>query len=64
MSTLGIENIEHTNGTNAMTINSDAVVSLPNIPYLIANTAVSKNVTPGGYTGTIIYDNVILLQLD
>ena len=59
MSTLAIENIEHTNGTNAMTINSDAVVSLPNIPYLIANTAASKNVAPGGYTGTIIYDNVI-----
>ena len=58
-STIGVQNIAHTNGTNAMTVNSDAVVSLPNIPYLIANTATAKNVTPHSYTGTIIYDTVI-----
>ena len=29
MSTLGIENIEHTNGTNAMTVASDGKVSFP-----------------------------------
>ena len=58
-SILKVDNLQNTSGTSAMSINSDAVVSLPNIPYLIANTATAKNVTQGGYTGTIIYDNVI-----
>ena len=36
MSTLGIENIEHTNGTSAIAINSDGVVAQPTKPVFQA----------------------------
>ncbi len=58
-SKLGVQNIAHTNGTNAMTVNSDAVVSLPNIPYLTARVDNNKNVSPSGTTGIVIWDTVL-----
>ena len=32
MSTLGIENIEHTNGTSAMTVDTSGRVNIPKVP--------------------------------
>ena len=32
MSTLGIENIEHTNGTSAMTVDTSGRIAMPKVP--------------------------------
>ena len=43
MSTLAIENIEHTNGTNAMTIGTDgSVTNLSGNSYFVNNITVSS----------------------
>ena len=62
MSTLGIENIEHTNGTSAMTIDTSGRVNIPKVPAFavrgygsIQNAATVNGVSVG--TGTdIIYN--------
>ena len=60
MSTLAIENIEHTNGTSAATINSTGTMTQPNIPFLICNCdGFSGNITPTSYSGLIPWQNVL-----
>ena len=62
MSTLGIENIEHTNGTSAMTVDTSGRIAMPKVPAFavrgfgsIQNAATVNGFTVG--TGTdIIYN--------
>ena len=57
MSTLAIENIEHTNGTNAMTVNDGGAVTFPSIPccYVRLTTSnVHDTSNPFTTTGTDI----------
>tara|TARA_Y100000114_G_C11581792_1_gene241425 strand:+ start:69 stop:584 length:516 start_codon:yes stop_codon:yes gene_type:complete len=61
MSTLSIENIQHTNGTSAATINSNGTMLQPNIPFVICNCSgyTGGNITPSGYSGLIPWKNII-----
>ena len=63
-SKLGVENIAHTNGTNAMTISSGGVATLPQIPccYVKLSTSNAQD-TINPYTTLntdIRFDNIIL----
>ena len=63
-SKLGVENIAHTNGTNAMTISSGGVATLPQIPccHVKLTTSNAQDAT-NPYTTTntdIRFDNIIL----
>jgi len=65
-SKLGVQNIAHTNGTNAMTIASGGVVTLPQIPccYVQLTTANAQD-TSNPYTVTntdIRFDKIVLNQ--
>jgi hypothetical protein len=55
MSTLAIENIEHTNGTSAITVNSSGVVKAPKIPML--KVGQSGNIALSGTSGKIPYNS-------
>jgi len=63
-SKLGVENIAHTNGTNAMTISSGGVASLPQIPccYVKLTTSNAQNSSNPyiTYNTDIRFDNIIL----
>jgi len=45
-STLGVENISHTNGTNAMTVSSGGVITFPNTPVGADGNPIAKTNTP------------------
>ena len=50
-SKLGVENIAHTNGTNAMTISSGGVATLPQIPCCYVKLTTSNATVSHGYNG-------------
>ena len=56
MSTLGIENIEHTNGTTAMTIDSTGRVLTPARPAFLAKKLGGSNVT----SGTVDFETIVI----
>ena len=57
MSTLGIENIEHTNGTTAMTIDSTGRVLTPARPAFLAKKLGGSNVSSGG---TVDFETIVI----
>ena len=52
MSTLGIENIEHTNGTSAMTVDTSGRVAMPKVPAFAVRGygSIQNNATINGLT--------------
>ena len=68
MSTLGIENIEHTNGTSALTIDTSGRINMPKVPAFavrgygsIQNAATVNGFTVGSGTDIIYnYDEVAI----
>ena len=63
-SKLGVENIAHTNGTNAMIISSGGVATLPQIPCCYVKLTTSNAQNPSNpyitYNTDIRFDNIIL----
>tara|TARA_R100001460_G_scaffold101918_1_gene146096 strand:- start:4 stop:507 length:504 start_codon:yes stop_codon:yes gene_type:complete len=63
-SKLGVENIAHTNGTNAMTISSGGVATLPQIPCCYVKLTTSNAQDSSNpyitYNTDIRFDNIIL----
>ena len=69
MSTLGIENIEHTNGTSAMTVDTSGRVTIPKVPAFavrgfgsLQNAATVNGFTVG--TGTDIIYNYTSIDIN
>ena len=68
MSTLGIENIEHTNGTSALTVDTSGRINMPKVPAFavrgygsIQNAATVNGFTVGSGTDIIYnYDEVAI----
>ena len=59
-SVLKVNELQHTGGTAAMTIDGSGRVALPQNPYLMCNcSGYSGNVTPQSFTGKIPLQNVI-----
>ena len=63
MSTLGIENIEHTNGTSAMTVDTSGRIAMPKVPAFavrgfgnIQNAATVNGVSVAGSGTDIMYN--------
>ena len=69
MSTLGIENIEHTNGTSAMTVDTSGRINMPKVPAFavrgfgsLQNAATVNGFTVG--TGTDIIYNYTSIDIN
>ena len=69
MSTLGIENIEHTNGTSALTVDTSGRVAMPKVPAFAVRGFgnIQNNATVNGFTvsaGTDIMYNWSTIDLN
>ena len=69
MSTLGIENIEHTNGTSAMTVDTSGRIKMPKVPAFAVRGFgnIQNNATVNGFTvsaGTDIMYNWSTIDLN
>ena len=69
MSTLGIENIEHTNGTSAMTVDTSGRIKMPKVPAFAVRGfgSIQNNATVNGFTvgtGTDIIYNYDSIEIN